>query len=78
MFDAFNISWVERLKNIMAEFLVSVALKIYDITLARISKVEMKTRPSIPNNICNWKAFNDDDDLLKFLHCMDEYENQEI
>lgn len=49
-----------------------------DITLVGISKVEVKTRPSIPDNICNWKVLNNDDDLLSLLHCIDVYESQEI
>lgn len=64
LFDAFNIKWVERSKNIMVDFLANVALKGNPITLVGIYKVEVKTRPSIPNNIYSWQVFNDDDDFL--------------
>lgn len=62
----------------MADLLENIALRPEDITFARISKIEIQTRPSVPDNIENWQFFNDDDDILRFLHCVIEYENQEI
>jgi len=74
----FSIGWVERSKNVMADFLANVAIRPDDITLSGVTNVEVKIRPAVPENICSWQVFNDDRDLLKFLHCIDEYENQEI
>jgi len=62
----------------MANFLANIALKRDDITLADITEVEFKTRPTVLDNIHNWQVFNDDMDLIKFLHCVDQYEAQEI
>ncbi|HEX4849368.1 MAG TPA: hypothetical protein VFV08_01115 [Puia sp.] len=62
----------------MADFLANVAIRLDDITLSGVTDIEVKIRPAIPENICSWQVFNDDRDLLKFLHCIDEYENQEI
>lgn len=74
----FSIDWIERAKTIMADFLANVALKSGDITLVGMSQVEIKSRPSILDNIYNWKVFEDDDDILKFIQCIDRYETKEI
>lgn len=57
----------------MADFLSNIALKENDMTLNGISEIEIKVRPSIPDNLYNWQIFQDDVDLLKFLQCMDHY-----
>ncbi|XP_059066710.1 uncharacterized protein LOC131857937 [Cryptomeria japonica] len=62
----------------MVDPLANIALRPEDITFAGISKVEVQTRSSICDNIESWQVFNDDDGILRFLHCVDEYENQEI
>lgn len=67
LFDAFQINWVDRSKNIMADFLVNIALKENDVTLNGILEVEIKVRPSIPNTLYNWQIFQDDANLLNFL-----------
>lgn len=54
LFDAFSMEWIDRSKNIMADFLANVALRKDDITLARVSQIEFKTRPAVPNNIYSW------------------------
>jgi hypothetical protein len=78
MFDAFDITWIERSKNIMADFLANVALKNNDLTLHGVSILEVKTRPVVPDNIYNWQVFQDDQDILRFIQCLDQYENQSI
>lgn len=60
------------------DFLANIALRQYDVTMANISEVEIKVRPSIPDNVYNWQVFEDDDDLVKFLQCIDKYDAQEI
>jgi len=62
----------------MADFLVNIALKRDDVTLGGITEVEFKTRPTIPDNIHNWQVFDNNSDIINFLHCADHYENQEI
>lgn len=62
----------------MANFLENVALRRNDLTLAGIIGVEIKMRPLVLVNIYHWQVFNDDYDLLNFLHCIDQYESQEI
>lgn len=49
-----------------------------DITFAGISNIEVQTRPSVPDNIKSWQVFNDDDDILRFLTCIEQDEGLEI
>jgi hypothetical protein len=35
--------------------------------------VEVKYRPFIPNNIKNWKLFEDDLEIIRFLDIVDEF-----
>lgn len=63
-------------KNIIVYFLENIALKGNDITLVGISNIEVN-RTATPDNICNWQVF-DDDDLLKFIQCIAQYETQEV
>jgi len=78
LFDAFSINWIERSKNVRADFLANVAIRPDDITLSDVTNVEVKLRPAVPDNVCSWQEFDDDKDLLRFPYCIDEYENQEM
>ena len=40
--------------------------------------IELIFRPSIPNNITNWRVFNDDPDIVNFLTSEGSYSNQII
>jgi hypothetical protein len=40
--------------------------------------VEMKYRPSIPNNIKHWKVFEDDLEIKRFLETVDEFSTLHI
>src|SRR5271156_3663020 len=62
----------------MADFLANVAVKNDDLTLHGVSILEVKTRPVILDNIYNWQVFQDDQDILRFMQCLDQYENQSI
>lgn len=62
----------------MADFLANVALKNDDATLTGISTVEIKSRPAIPDNVYNWQVFADDEDILRFIQCVDDYDGQKI
>lgn len=51
MLDAFSINWVDKSKNVTIDFFSIIALRKDDINMANISKIEIKTRPSILDNI---------------------------
>ena len=77
-FDAFGIVWKDRSNNKMADLLKNIAIKLDDIKFVGLSKVEIQTRPSIPDNVQNWQVFEDDKDILRFLKYEDLYSRQEI
>lgn len=43
-----------------------------------IVQVEIKSRPSVPDNVHNWQVFGNDNDLLDFLTCEGRYQDQII
>ena len=68
----------DRTNNKVADLLANIAIKLDDITFVGISKVEIQTRPSIPDNVQNWQLFEDDKDILRFLNCENMLSRQEI
>ena len=62
----------------MADLLANVAIKPKDISFARISQIEVQSRPPIPDNIENWQVFEDDKDIINFLLNEDKYHGQEM
>ena len=79
-FIAFNISSIPRLQNASADLLANIASKLIpseDYSPDRFS-IELIFRPSIPDNITNWRIFNDDPDIVSFLTSEGSYTNQII
>eukprot|EP00253_Pinus_taeda_P034960 PITA_34960 len=79
-FLAFNISSIPRSQNSAADLLANVASKLLpaeDYSPDRFS-VELLFRPSIPDNVTNWRVFNHDEDILQFLTFEKSYDNQII
>jgi hypothetical protein len=73
-FLAFNISFVPREENTMEDSLV-VSTSNFRIPLPPKLKygVEVKYRPSIPENVKHWKVFEDDHEIKIFLETVDEF-----
>ena len=79
-FSAFNISSIPRSQNSAADLLANVASKLLppeDYSPDRFS-VELLFRPSIPDNVTNWRVFNHDEDIIQFLTSEKSYDNQII
>lgn len=79
-FIAFNISSAPRLHNASVDLLANVASKLIppeDYSLDRFP-IELIFRPSIPDNITNWRIFNDDLDIVNFVTSEGSYTNQII
>ena len=62
----------------MAGLLANVEIKPQEVSFARISHIEVQNRPSIPDNIKNWKVFEDDKDIVNFLLNEDKYHGKEM
>jgi ribonuclease HI len=73
-FLAFNISFVPREENAMADSLV-VSASNFRVPLPPKLRydVEVKYRPSIPDNVKHWKVFEDDLEIKRFLETVDEF-----
>ena len=73
-FFAFNISFIPREDNTLAD---SLALSASNFRIPIPPKikydVEVKYRPSIPDNVKYWKVFEDDLELKIFLETIDEF-----
>ena len=68
-FDAFNINFVPRNQNQEADLLANVASKLIpsENFTPEFFSVELIFRPSIPDNIFNWRVFDNDTQVLHFL-----------
>lgn len=79
-FLAFDISPIPRSHNVVADILASVASKLLpfkDYSLDRFT-IELIFRPSIPDNVTNWRVFNHDEDILNFLTSEGSYDEHII
>jgi ribonuclease HI len=73
-FLAFNISFIPREESTMVDYL-AVSASHFQVPLPPKLKydVEVKYRPSIPNNVKNWNVFEDDLETKRFLESVDEF-----
>jgi hypothetical protein len=71
---AFNISFIPREENASADFLSVTASLLEVLTPPMVrSDVEIKYRPSVPDNVKHWKVFEDDLEIKKFLQYVDDF-----
>jgi len=73
-FDAFNLTHIPRDQNIHADALAvsANAFKFPDHTNV-LYQIQVKYRPSIPDNLKHWQIFEDDEQLKSFLQVIDEF-----
>jgi hypothetical protein len=78
-FSAFNISFIPREENTMAYSLATSASN-FKVPLPPKFRydVEVKYRPSIPDNVKHWKVFEDDLEIKKFLETVEEFSEMHI
>ena len=79
-FSAFNIRYVPRSQKFDADLLANTASRV--IPLEGLSpktfSIELMYRPSIPDNVTNWKVFDDDHQILEFLPAQNNFEGMPI
>jgi len=58
-FEAFNITMIPRTKNTLADSLDTAASRLSPLEDYEASRFTVKLlyKPSVPNNISNWKVF---------------------
>jgi ribonuclease HI len=73
-FLAFNISFIPRGENTLADSLaVSASLLKFPLPPMTKNDVDIRYRPSMPDNVKHWKVFEDDSELERFLQSVDEF-----
>ena len=73
-FADFKISFVPRAMNELANSLaVSACAFIPPLPHKLTYEIQVKYRPSLPDNVKFWKVFEDDAELTRFLAVIDEF-----
>jgi ribonuclease HI len=73
-FSIFDISYIPRDMNHLADSLVVSANMFIPPMPPRLNyEIQVKYRPSLPDNIKYWKGFEDDDEINRFLQMVDEF-----
>jgi ribonuclease HI len=75
-FSSFNINSIPRLNNAEADLLANVASKLLPAEglSPNAFSVELLFRPSVPDNITNWRVFDDDQQIINFLHMEETFQ----
>jgi ribonuclease HI len=78
-FSEYNISVVPREQNPIADALAT-STSVFKIPIYPNKKyeIEVKHRPTIPDNVKYWQVFEDDKQIIRFLQMKEEYENVQI
>jgi hypothetical protein len=79
-FEAFNITTIPRMKKIIADSLATTASRLSPLEDYEASwfTVELLYKPSVPNNISNWKVFEGDEQIINFLTNQDNFKDLSI
>jgi ribonuclease HI len=79
-FSSFNINSIPRLNNFEANLLFNVASKLFPTEglSPNAFSIELLFKPSVPDNIINWRVFNDDQQIISFLHMEDTFQGMVI
>ena len=70
----FNVSFIPREENTSADSL-AISASLLEVPLSPMVKsdVEIRYRPSVPDNVKHWKVFEDDQEIEKFLQSIDDF-----
>jgi hypothetical protein len=79
-FEAFNITMIPRTKNTLVDSLANVASRLSPLEYYEASwfTMELLYKPSVPNNICNWKVFEGYEQIIKILTNRDNFKDLTI
>jgi hypothetical protein len=74
-FSAFNINSIPRLSNSKFDLLANIASKLFPVEglSPNVFFIEFLFKLSILDNITNWRVFNDDQQIINFLHMEDTF-----
>ena len=73
-FSSVNVHFIPRTENLQADALAKVASTFTPPTTFKLKyHIEIRHRPSIPDNIQHWQVFEDDEQIKKFLEAVGEF-----
>ena len=64
-FNAFNINSIPRLQNATTDLLATYVARL--VPTNNKCSIELIFRPSIPDNVTNWRVFDDDQQIIDFF-----------
>ena len=79
-FSTFNIRSIPRSQNFDIDLLANTASRLTppEGLSPQTFSIKLMYRPSIPNNVSNWKVFDDDHQILDFLSAQNTFEGMAI
>ena len=79
-FSSFNIFSIPYYFNVDADLLENVASRLIpsENFEPNAFSVELIYRPSMPDNVTNWRVFNDDEQVINFLTMEDTFKGSVI
>jgi hypothetical protein len=74
-FSAVNINSIPRLSNSEVDLLDNITSKLLPVEGLSLNafSIELLFRPSILDNITNWRVFDDDQHIINFFHMEDTF-----
>ena len=74
-FEAFNITVIPKVKNILVDSLATAASRLSPLEDYEASQftIELLYKSSVPNNISIWKVFKGDEQIIRFLTNEDNF-----
>jgi ribonuclease HI len=74
VFSSVNVHFIPRAENLHADALAKAASTFTPPTTFKLKyHIEIRHRPSIPDNIQHWQVFEDDEQIKKFLEAVGEF-----
>jgi ribonuclease HI len=79
LFSSVKVHFIPRAENQQADSLAKAASTFAPPTAFKLKyHIEVRHRPSIPNNIQHWQVFEDDEQIRKFLEMVDDFSETHI
>jgi hypothetical protein len=75
-FEYFNIESIPHYQNVVADILANATSRYTPLNDG--FSVEIMFRPSIPDNVTNWRVFNNDIQIINFLTSSDVFQDSVI
>jgi hypothetical protein len=73
-FSSINVHFIPLTKNLQDDALAKAASTFTPPTTFKLKyHIEIRHRPSIPDNIQHWQVFEDDEQIKKFLEAVAEF-----